>query len=119
LYLVAHTDDMTRDTGDSFMRVVQKDLGVAVRAEQRIILEHIHVSSLRKIDLPFNLHLYFSTGGMICKSNPVGFYCFRTQCTLSQKEIPRLGNFFFGIYLLLHRDLDALHGDALDVLERD
>ena len=29
---------------------------------------------------------------MICKSNPVVFYYFRTQCTFSQKEIPRPEN---------------------------
>ena len=47
LDLIAHTDDMPRHTGNSFMRIIQKNLCVTIRAEQRIILEHIHSYPLR------------------------------------------------------------------------
>ena len=78
LYFIAHTDSMPRNTGNGFMRIVQKDLCVAVRAEQRIILEQIHVSSLRKLTARPISFLHSIIHVSICKSNPGEICHFRT-----------------------------------------
>ena len=46
-HLITHTDDMSWHTGYGFVGIVQKNFCVTIRAEQRIILEHIHFYPLR------------------------------------------------------------------------